>query len=448
MTERLGALLTELADLDSPRVPSAEALWRRARRTKTRRRALLVAAAVGLGAGLFGLTGLPGLGTDSIRRPASGETGPLQPLPPRLTELYGEIPLLAQRPTDRIQLLFDSYPLERVVGVPRVTQTCTADGCANYTITVGVGSDHAYRLLVDPRSTPGPIRLAPDGRHAAVLLTLPVGPTPIDQVDALEPSTEEWRLLDLVTSQAVPSVRCTGATGWTRDGYFVCIPTAADEPVERYRVDPGGGLSRVEIPRHSVGGDWIEVSPELLGPSAEVMLGSSPAGPSAFAVTDLDGRVLQTVRYPGVAVVSPHGWCGPDTVLVDIEARSSVIGLDGVIRSVGPAGWRAAGCRPDGSLLMAYSDGSGLWLAGPDGARIGAVQVPAGGIAGDVSQITGVAIDAFSWEVGGPTGRVAAPFRATDWVDEAGVALGVGGLVWLLVRRRRHRLEAAAGELA
>ena len=446
MTERIGALLAELADVDAPRAPASDPIWRRAGRTRIRRRATLAVAAVALGAAALALTTLstqPIIGPAGP--PADGGVRGLEPLPPRVTPPMRQVPTTAQRPTDRIQLLVETKLFDRTFFLPRTKRVCVWSGCGDYSVTLGVGSDHVYRRIIDSRRPTGQILLSPDGRYAAAVVSPRLDPAPFEGGTAVE---EEWVLIDLATGRALPSVRCTGSVGWTRDGWLVCIPTSG-LPLTRYGIDSSGGLSSQEIGRASgTDNGYVEITPELLGRNATALLGSA-AEPNAIKVSSVAPGPSETIFYPGATSVSPIGWCGPDTVLVDIGARPSVLGLDGGVRSVGPSGWRATGCREDGSLLLTYPDGSGLWLVRPDGSRAGLVEVFAGPDAGESIGLVGVAIDAFEWEVGGSPAHVPG-FRPLEWLDEVALVLVVVGGIGLLVvrRRRKRRMAAATTELA
>lgn len=436
MTERLGALLSELADVDPPRVPAADAVWRRAGRTRIRRRAALATAAViAVGVTVLALTTLPGqLIIGPAGPPAVGGQGDLEPLPPRLAAPSGEIPTIAERPTDRIQMLVESDLYERRFFIPNVHRTCPSGrSCGDRPLTLGVGSDHAYRYLVDPRRDGSQFQLAPDGRHAVML-------EPVDTN-----GVRRWRFLDLATGNTLPAVECDGVAGWIRDGGLVCIPSAA--PVMRYRVDDRGGVSGTEL-------DWTDrrgyadapVTPDLLGPGAEVLLVSG-SRPGTVAVIDRRGQVLRTIPYPDHVPVIPIGWCGPDSVVVsELGGPPAVIGFDGVVRSSGRVGWSLLGCRSDGWMLVQDPMAFGLWLLSPDGDGGYEVRLPRGqsGAVGP-SAVVAVAIDAFDWRVGGSAAHVAG-FQPLEWVDEALLVLLVVGAVGVVAarRRRRRRMDAAA----
>jgi hypothetical protein len=438
MTERIGALLAGLADVDAPPVPEAHPIWRRAGRTRIRRRSALAATAVALGAAALALGTLssqPIIGPAGP--PADDGMGGPEPLPPRLAAPIGQVPTVAQRPTDQVQLLVESNLYERLFFVSKVRRTCIPGrSCDDVPVTLGIGSDHGYRYLVDPRRGSTQFLLAPDGQHAATLE--PAGSDAVPR----------WHLLDLTTGRTLPAVECEGAAGWIRDGGFVCIPQAA--PLMLYRIDSRGGVAGVEI-------DWTggisntdaAITPNLLGPNADVLLVRGTR-PGTVAVIDRSGRVLRTIPYPDPVPVIPIRWCGPDTVVVSgLDGPPVVIGFDGVVRSSGRVGWSLLGCRPDGSMLFQDQAAFGLWLINPDGIGVGEVRLPRGTGTAGPSSVTGVAIDAFDWRVGGRAAQVLG-VRPLEWLDEALLVLGVvGGMGLLIVRRRRkRRMTAATAELA
>jgi hypothetical protein len=450
MTERISALLTELAGADAPPVPAADPIWRRAGRTRIRRRAALAAAAVALGAAAVALTTLstqPIIGPAGP--PADGGVGGLEPLPPRLTTPFGDVSTIARRPTDRVQLLVETRLFERRFFLPRTKLVCLAIGCGDHSVPLGVGSDHAYRHLIDPRRVSGQILLAPDGRYAAAVVSPLMYPGPPEEGG---PTVEqEWVLIDLTTGGTLPSVPCTGSAGWTRDGWFVCIPTSG-LPLTRYGIDSSGGLTGQEIGRASTSDNGsVEVTAELLGRNATALLGPA-ADPNAIMVTSVAAGPTETIFYPGAAEVRPQKWCGPDTVLVVADGDPSVIDLDGGVRSrflPHPSRYGVLGCRPDGSMLVRVGgDLDKVALIRPDGSIAGEFSAGSGS-SPNATHLVDVAVDAFEWEVGGSPAH-GPGFRPLDWLDEALLVVVVlGGIGLLVVRgRRKRRMAAAEAELA
>ncbi|HKA68088.1 MAG TPA: hypothetical protein VKG85_03100 [Actinomycetes bacterium] len=454
MTERIGALLTELADIEAPPVPVADPIWRRAGRTRIRRRAAFTVAAVALGAAALTLTLVstqPGIGPAGP--PTRGGVGGLEPLPPRLTAPIGEVPTIAQRPTDRVQLLVETKLFERKFFLPRTKPVCVAIGCGDHSVPLGVGSDHAYRHVIDPRRLSGQVLLAPDGTYAAAVVSPVMYPGPSQEggpEEGAPPVEQEWALVDLASGRGLPSVRCTGSAGWTRDGWFVCIP-ASGLPLTRYGIDSSGGLTGTEIGQASAStGRTGDITPELLGRNATALLGPADE-PNAIKITSVAAGPTERIFYPGATEVRPEQWCGPDTVLVEADGYPAVLDLDGGVLSSGKVGWQAIGCRPDGSMLLQDPVASRLWLSRPDGTSEGSVLLPRGksGAMDPSAAVVEVAIDAFDWRVGGPAARVPG-FRPLEWVDEAALGLIVIGGVGVLVvrRRRKRRMVAATTELA
>jgi hypothetical protein len=158
-----------LANVDAPPTPAADPIWRRAGRTRIRRRAALAAAAVVLGAAALALTTLP---TQPIigpaGPPADGGVGGLEPLPPRLTPPIGQVPTTAQRPTDRVQLLVETKLFERRFFY-REPACLPGDGCSDHSSPWGWGriipASHRFAAVS------GQILLAPDGGYAAAVVS-------------------------------------------------------------------------------------------------------------------------------------------------------------------------------------------------------------------------------------------------------------------------------------
>ena len=433
MTERLTTLLADLAETERLTVPSPDQVWRRAGRTRRRRRAAAAVVLTAVGASVLALATLP---KSQVIGPARQPEGLLQPLPERLEPPYGEVPTIAESPTHRIQLLVTTKLFDRLFFVPRTRQTCGLSGaCRDLTATLGVGSDHGYRYLVDPRRDGRQFMLAPDGRHAAMLEGSDIG---------------RWRFLDLTAGAALPTVDCAGTAGWTRDGWFVCVPESGTS-LMRYGINSGGGVTGTEIEwSTAVDATSARITPRLLGPDASALLVPGSA-PRTLDVIDPSGRVTRTIPYPDGAVsASPLGWCGADAVLIDTDIGQIVVGLDGIDRFNGSKGWVVLGCRSDGSALVQDPTAFGVWLLNPNGQEIGHLTLPRGrsGLVGP-SDIVGVAVDAFDWRMGGSPARVAG-FRPIEWADEAALVVAVLGLVgWLARRRQRRRvLDRLTADLA
>ncbi|HKE51242.1 MAG TPA: hypothetical protein VKE25_07005, partial [Actinomycetes bacterium] len=209
-----------------------------------------------------------------------------------------------------------------------------------------------------------------------------------------------------MTGRAIPSVQCAGSAGWTRDGWFVCIP-ASGLPLTRYSIGESGGLSGTEIGRASSGNRSGDITPELLGQNATALLGSAD-DPNAIRISSVAAGPTATIFYPGATSVTPLEWCGPDTVLVAADGNLSVLDLDDGVRSrfPRPSTYGVLGCRPDGSMLLRVGDQLGkAVLIRPDGSIAGEFTVDTGRSETSTPAVD-AAIDAFDWRLGGSAAHV------------------------------------------
>lgn len=450
MTDRLTALLTDMAE-DAPRSPIADTVWRRAQRTRAHRRVAAGTAAVLIGAAVA-IGGLPSVTSTTPAKPPQPDAPPaggLPPLPSAIRQPIGEIPTLAERPTDRVLLTVQASLLKRTLFFPRQSTRCIDGRCFERIGYLAVGSDQGYRYFGELEeaglNTANPL-VSPSGEYVAMQLRT-----------AREGNgyRDTWLIVDVDAgaAEAAQEAYClAGHAGWTRDGRWVCItPGNSQASVALYQVHPGTVIEGEEFSwaccPESGPVTW-GVTPELIGPGGQVTLGKVAAEPGSVVLINRAGEVIRTVRYPGATSVTPLRWCGPSSVLVEANGYPSVLGLDGVVRSRADRAWPSLGCRDDGSMLLEAPHAPVIRLVRPDGTVAGEIGLPVAGMANtSAPYITSFAIDAFGWQKTGRSTYVPGS-GPSQWADEAALVLGaLTGLAvlvgWGVIRGRRRRVAKA-----